>query len=423
MTDTPSPDAILRHRREFASTVVQRLRAAGYEALWAGGCVRDLLLEREPLDFDVATSAKPQQVRELFGHRRTLAVGASFGVIIVLGPHAAAGQVEVATFRSDAQYSDGRRPDSVRFSTAEEDAQRRDFTINGMFYDPLDQRVIDYVGGRDDLQRGLIRAIGDADARIGEDKLRMLRAVRFAARLGFAIESRTEAALARHANELAIVSGERMAAEMHKTLITAGRETAVRTWAETGLLAVLLPGLARAWSQLGEQACGLLRSVAPDPWTVAVSTLLYPLVDAQTVTAAELCDDLRTRLKLSNEEFMQLGFCLHSQALLDAAPRLAWSQVQPTMAHRYAALACELFAARVACGRADVATLDWLRQRLAWQPDRLDPPVWVTGRDLQQLGFSPGPRFKQLLGEIRALQLDGQLVDRQQALAWLTQQR
>ena len=192
--------------RQSALEVVQRLRAAGYEAVWAGGCVRDQLLGIEPKDYDIASSATPDEVRRLFGRRHTLPIGASFGVITLLGPWKA-GQIEVATFRSEAGYSDGRHPDRIEFSTAEIDAQRRDFTINGLFYDPETDQVLDYVGGRDDLAAGIIRAIGDPDERIGEDKLRMLRAIRFAARFGFQLDEPTRTAISKRADELHMVSG------------------------------------------------------------------------------------------------------------------------------------------------------------------------------------------------------------------------
>src|SRR4051795_13693089 len=174
-------------QRAFALEIAQKLRSGGFEALWAGGCVRDELLGLTPKDYDVATSATPDQIRDLFGHRRTLPIGASFGVITVLGPPGA-GQIEVATFRTDAQYSDGRHPDSVSFTDAEHDAQRRDFTINGLFYDPVAKQVVDYVGGQDDLKAHIIRAIGVPRLRLREDKLRMLRAVRFAAAFNFTID-------------------------------------------------------------------------------------------------------------------------------------------------------------------------------------------------------------------------------------------
>src|SRR3954462_9234325 len=177
-------------QRDFALEIAQKLRDAGFEALWAGGCVRDELLGLTPKDYDVATSATPEQIRDLFGLRRTLPIGAAFGVITVLGPRPT-GQIEVATFRTDAAYSDGRHPDSVSFTTAEHDAQRRDFTINGLFYDPIAEKVVDYVKGQEDLKRRTIRAIGDPHLRLSEDKLRMLRAIRFAAAFSFNIDPDT----------------------------------------------------------------------------------------------------------------------------------------------------------------------------------------------------------------------------------------
>ena len=181
--------------REFALEVVERLQKAGYKALWAGGCVRDELLGLVPQDYDVASNARPEEVMKLF--RRTVAVGASFGVVQVLGPRGDDGflSVEVATFRADSVYSDGRHPDAVTFCSAQEDALRRDFTINGMFFDPIEDRLIDYVGGRDDLHKSILRAIGDPAVRFAEDKLRMLRAARIATRFNLAIEGRTAEAI------------------------------------------------------------------------------------------------------------------------------------------------------------------------------------------------------------------------------------
>src|SRR6185437_2477298 len=171
-------------QREFALQVVEQLRAAGFESYGAGGCVRDQLLRRQPKDYDVATNATPDEICRVFAQRKTLKIGAAFGVIAVIGPRAA-GTVEVTTFRRDAKYSDGRRPDSVTFSTAAEDAQRRDFTINGLFLDPIASQVLDFVGGQQDLQKQIVRAIGDPRARFSEDKLRMLRAVRMATTFDF----------------------------------------------------------------------------------------------------------------------------------------------------------------------------------------------------------------------------------------------
>ncbi len=413
----PEPSA----PRQFAIEVVQRLRDAGHEALWAGGCVRDLLLEREPKDFDVATSARPEQVRNLFGQRRTLAVGAAFGVIIVLPKDPQAGQIEVATFRNDAQYSDGRRPDAVTFSTAREDAARRDFTINGMFYDPVDQQVIDYVGGQKDLSRGLIRAIGDADARIGEDKLRMLRAIRFAARFGFAIEAATEAAIARHAPELSIVSGERMTAEMQKTFEAMGREMAIRTWGETGLMQVLLPAVAAHWPANCQRVSALLRAVDPQPWTAALGLCLLPFIEqpASGAPLHEILDDLKLRLKFSNEDLDQLKFALQSQSHLVQSPDLNWSQLQPLLVHPHVTTALQVLKARVACGEVEPRALDCVLSKLAQPAELLNPVPLIDGRILQELNLKPGPLFKELLSEVRRLQLDGQLVSQVDAIAWI----
>src|SRR5262245_38157167 len=196
--------------REFAVEVVRTLKDAGHEALFAGGCVRDELLRLVPKDHDVATSARPEQVRALF--RRTIAVGESFGVVEVLGPRPL--RIQVATFRSDGAYTDGRRPDEVTFSTAREDALRRDFTINGMFFDPLQGELVDYVGGQADLRGRVLRAIGEPRERFTEDKLRMLRAVRLAARFEFDIHPDTAAAIRAMASEIEVVSAERITDEL-----------------------------------------------------------------------------------------------------------------------------------------------------------------------------------------------------------------
>ncbi|HTI49987.1 MAG TPA: CCA tRNA nucleotidyltransferase, partial [Planctomycetaceae bacterium] len=207
-------------KRDFAVDVVRRLQEAGFIALWAGGCVRDFLLGHPPDDYDVATSARPEDVRTLFGKHRTLAIGASFGVILVHGPRGGrTGDVEVATFRTEGPYRDGRRPEHVAFATPEEDALRRDFTINGMFYDPLTDRVLDYVGGRGDLERHVVRAIGEPRARFAEDKLRMLRAVRMTARFDFELDESTAAAVREMSREILVVSSERIAQELKKMLV------------------------------------------------------------------------------------------------------------------------------------------------------------------------------------------------------------
>ena len=231
-------------QRAFAVEVVRQLRDHGHQAYWAGGCVRDHLLGRAPYDYDVATSAHPEEIRGAFKHRKTLAIGAAFGVMTVVGPRGA-GQVEVTTFRQDVSYSDGRHPDRIEFSSPEEDAKRRNFTINGMFFDPVENRVIDFVGGEADLRAGIVRAIGDAQARFTEDKLRMLRAVRFASVFNFELEAATLAAIRSMADQVKVVSAERIADEMRNVLVQPARANAVRLWRETGLLRAILPEIDR----------------------------------------------------------------------------------------------------------------------------------------------------------------------------------
>src|SRR5260221_12539914 len=264
-------DLVPSKQRQFAVEVVEELRAHGFTAYWAGGCVRDQVLHRTPWDFDVATDAKPDEIRHVFGRRRTLAIGAAFGVITVLGPKDA-GQVEVTTFRQDAAYRDGRHPDSITFSSPEEDAKRRDFTINAMFYDPLADAIIDYVGGADDLRAGIVRAIGTPRERIAEDKLRMLRGVRFASIFGFELESSTAAAIRELAPPITIVSAERIAAEIEIMLLHANRARAARLLRETRLLEAILPEVVR--DESWEQALAMLERLSEPTFPLALAVLL-----------------------------------------------------------------------------------------------------------------------------------------------------
>ena len=226
--------------RQFALWVVGETARGRFSGPVGGGCVRDELLGLEPSDYDVATDATPEQVRACFGKRHTLAIGAAFGVIVVLG-RGGEDQVEVATFRRDVGYSDGRRPDAVEFCTAREDALRRDFTMNGLFFDPVSRQVLDFVGGREDLAAGVVRAIRDPAERFAEDKLRMLRAARFASTFGFRIDPLTAEAVRREARALTVVSAERIATEMRKMLLPATALTAPHCFRICGLLEIILP--------------------------------------------------------------------------------------------------------------------------------------------------------------------------------------
>lgn len=400
------PELDPQAQRAFAVQVVERLRSAGFEALWAGGCVRDQLLGRTPKDYDVATNARPEQVRDLFGRRNTIAIGAAFGVIGVLGRPRSAGQIEVATFREDAMYSDGRRPDAVTFSTAEADAERRDFTINGLFYDPIASQVIDYVGGQEDLERRVVRAIGDPAARFAEDKLRMLRAVRFAATFHFALDAPTQAAIQRMAGEITVVSAERIAAEMRLMLVHASRSQAVRLLAECYLLAALLPEIAS--DERWEVALDEIVRLAEPGFPLALATLVHRDVDPDGAAA------IGRRWKLSNKETDRLVWLIeHQDALRDAAGQ-PWPTVQRLL---IADGSADLLAMHVATNVANPADLKFCREKLALPPAELNPPPLITGDDLRALGIPPGREYQRLLETVRDAQLEGKVASKDDALA------
>jgi poly(A) polymerase len=393
--------------REFAVEVVRQLRDAGHEALWAGGCVRDQLLGKTPKDHDVATDATPDRVRELFGMRRTIAVGAAFGVITVLGPKGV-DPIEVATFRADLGYSDGRRPDAVQFTSAEEDAKRRDFTINGLFFDPIAERVIDYVGGQQDIAGMIVRAIGVPDERFGEDRLRMLRAVRFAASLRFALDEGTADAIRAHADAIRTVSAERIGVEVRRMLTETDPPRAMRLLKETGLLPFVLELLAND-NQLFDAA------------TVRLERLFHR--SAPLALAAVLCDAAKPQaaaavargLKWTNKEIELVAWLVQHHRDLDDADTKPWSIVQPLLAADGGA---ELVALRHSFGCDDSAQR-FCEERLAWQREDLDPPPLVVGADLIAAGRRPGPGFGDLLSRARAAQLDGEIASKAEALMLL----
>jgi tRNA nucleotidyltransferase/poly(A) polymerase len=400
--------------RQFAVEVVATLRAAGQHALWAGGCVRDHLLGLTPKDYDVATAAPPDRVREIFGRRRTIPVGEAFGVITVLGPRGA-GQIEVATFRRDATYSDGRHPDAVTFSSAEEDAQRRDFTINGLFFDPLAEQVIDYVGGQSDLREGVIRAIGDAQLRFEEDKLRMLRGVRFAATFDFRIDPATLTAIRTQARELTIVSAERIAGEMRRMLTLPRRAQALRLLREAWLLDIVLPesaklvdprrtddaGIAPEW----ETTLRLLGQGSPPSFVTALAMVLRGLRPAE-IPAREFAAAIAHRWRLANDERDDVAWLLEQEELVCHADQRPWPTVQRVLAaHRCEALLD--FADRVARDQPSwQAGIAFCRGQIARPEADWNPPPLITGAELIEIGLRPGPLFREILDRVRDAQLD-----------------
>lgn len=413
-------------QRKFAVDVVRTLRSHGYEAYWAGGCVRDRLLGRVPKDYDVATAARPDEIREVFTRKRTVPIGAQFGVITVVGPKPA-GQIEVATFREDVNYSDGRRPDAVEFSTPEADAHRRDFTINGLFYDPLEDRVIDYVGGVDDLGRGIVRAIGEPRARFEEDKLRLLRAVRFTATFDFALDVPTREAIESMASQIGVVSVERIAEEMRRMLMHDSRAKAVDLLHEVDLLPQILPELNAANDADATTAAGMhgdaawlsalatLNLLGEPPFPLALAALLVPFVD---VVAAR---ELAARWKLSNQETRALCWLIERQTALIGAEAMAWSRLQPLLVHDGAVELIALHAALAearATGRpaATESDLAHCRRMLARPVAELNPPPLVTGDDLIGLGIPRGKAYQRLLQAVRDAQLDGLIQTKTEAL-------
>ena len=427
MTEADSDRKRPRSTREDALTVLKRLRDAGHVAYFAGGCVRDLLLGLAPKDYDIATDAPPGRVRELFSN--TQAVGAAFGVILV---RHRSSQIEVATFRTEAAYQDGRHPSQVRFITAEEDARRRDFTINGLFLDPIADQVIDYVGGREDLKAGRIRAIGDPAERFAEDSLRLLRAVRFSARFAFAMEPATASAIITHAAQLKRISPERIAEELRIMLTAETRAAAWRLLWELNLIDTLY----RFWkfprSKSRADRPILFEHIAPaEPipfgLSLAAAAVCYRmrmdphlsdpriLFTKSHVQAA--VHAMRQALKISNEESEQMRGTLAGldPLLTDARPGVAG--MKRFLAEPTSPLSRHLMQTLVPAG-VQPDRIAWLRERLQ-ELEKTDyaPTPLIDGDVLTGLGLQPGPVFKRILNEVYDAQLEGRVNERDAAIA------
>lgn len=387
--------------RDAALLVVRRIRAAGRAALFAGGCVRDMLLKKRPHDYDVATDAHPEAIVEMF--RRTRKVGMKFGVVLVgVQRH----WIEVATFRTDVNYVDGRRPERVEFTDAREDAVRRDFTINGMFYDPVAREVIDYVNGRADLAARLIRAIGEPSRRFAEDHLRMLRAIRFAARFGFQIEPATRAAIVEHAAAIEKISPERIHDELEAILTRPSRAWAFGELHQTGLLNHLWPGSA-ALSAHAPVTQAVLAALPPKAsFHLALAVLLHRLPLPQ-VTGA--CQALRT----SNRVSRSAVWLAERHDVLSNPDVLSLADLKLLMASPLFPELMALFRARL---RAEHRPLTPYRAVAARArripPDEVAPPPLINGDHLAQLGVRQGPLYKSILDRVYYAQLNGEVVDR-----------
>jgi poly(A) polymerase len=391
--------------KDAAIEIIKKLRAAGYTSLMAGGCVRDMLLGRAAKDYDVATSAHPEEVSKLF--HRTIKVGAKFGVVIVLIKNV---QVEVATFRTEGGYLDGRHPSRVAFADAKEDASRRDFTINGMFYDPIEEKVIDYVGGQKDLQRRTLRTIGDADTRFGEDYLRMLRAIRFSMQLGFEIEKATWLAICKTALHIRRISGERIAMELETLLTHPNRGEGFPKLIESGLAAPIFPKVAAEQMKYGVSVVGRLRKRLD--FSLALAAVF---AGCEVELAIEQCGPL----KLSTDRYKHIRFLLgHRGVLLDADMPLA--ALKKLMARPYFLDLYELQRAIQRAEKKPVSALIKIKKRArALMGENLTPTPLLNGHELITLGAIPGPQVGELAEELYVEQLSGNLHTPHQAREWV----
>jgi poly(A) polymerase len=438
--------------RQLAENICRRLRDSGHQAYLVGGCVRDILLGREPADYDVSTDATPDRVQQLFPH--SVAVGAQFGVIIVLESDRArdSPQVEVATFRSDIGYSDGRHPDRVVYTTsAQEDVKRRDFTINALLLDPVTLEVLDFVGGRQDLNAGIIRAIGRAEDRFREDKLRMARAVRFAARFHYAIEANTFAAIVKLASEIHQVSPERLRDELTKLLTEGSARRGFELLDDTGLLPELLPEIARmkgveqppqyhpegdVWTHTLMMLEKLPTGCSP---TLAWGVLLHDVGKPPTFTPpagpddrirfnehAEvgtcMAEEICRRFRFSNHETEQIAALVANHMRFKDVP-----QMKPATLKRFVRLGdfgehLELHRLDCSSSHGHLDNYEYVRRFLdETPPEQVRPPRLVSGDDLIALGLRPGPEFKGLLDAVEEAQLDGGLATRDEALEFVRQ--
>jgi len=422
--------------RETAANIVRTLRDAGHAAYFAGGCVRDVLMGVEPGDYDIATSAGPEEIRRLF--RRTVPVGQQFGVVVVVEGDV---QFEVATFRSDGPYADGRHPDTVTFTDVEGDVRRRDFTVNGMMYDPLRDEVLDLVGGRADLEGRLIRAIGDPRKRFEEDKLRLVRAVRFAARLGFEIEPQTASAVRELADTIDRVSPERIAAELKYMLTHPSRADAVRMLDELALLEHILPEITAMkgveqgpdWHPEGDVFVHTLRCLEETSdarWELVLAVLLHdvgkpPTADAKGFAAhekvgGEMASHICRRLRLSNRERDEVVWLVRNHMRFRDARKMKESTLKRLMTETLFEELAELHRIDAVASAGDLTEYDFVMEayrRFREAPPPIEP--LVTGHDLIERGLEPGPHFKDILEELYEAQLEGTFNTRASALAFL----
>ena len=442
--------------KEFSISIIQTLRQQGFQAYLVGGCVRDLLLKREPADYDVATNATPDQVMEIFPE--TYAVGAQFGVVLVPlpenqkdgtdeRPSVKTKAIEVATFRSDLGYSDGRRPDEVRFSEhPREDVARRDFTINGMMLDPASGEVLDFVGGRKDLEAGVVRAIGDPGRRFAEDKLRMLRAVRFAARLGYSIEPETLTAIQRQANEIQMVSRERVRDELTRMLTEGHAMRAFLLLDGSGLLKEVLPEISAMqgvrqppeFHPEGDVFVHtlLLLNHLPHPCsaTLAWGALLHDVgkpatfrvaperirFDGHVEVGVKIAEDICERLRFSKHDAEQVLALVDNHMRFSHATRMKESTLKKFLRMPEFEEHMALHRADSLASHGNLSTYEFVRKKMTeMPPEKIRPKPLVTGDDLISAGYEPGPRFREILDAVENAQLEERLLTREAGMEFV----
>ncbi len=426
-------------KKTLATEIVKRFRSQGFEAYFAGGSVRDMLLGEDPKDYDIATSAKPEEVKKIFP--KTVLVGEKFGVVIVVLEEE---NFEVATFRAEGVYSDGRRPDTITFTSAKEDALRRDFTINGLLYDPLSEKVLDYVGGEKDIQGRRIQTIGDPEKRFGEDKLRLLRAVRFASTLSFELEKKTFETVKRLSSEIQGVSPERIRDELVKIFTRKGAGRGLELLSESGLLKEILPEV-EAMKGVNQPPefhpegdvfvhTKLMLEKLDHPSTVlAFACLLHdvgkPLTyevkdrirfNEHAEVGAEISERILERLRFSNREKEEIVICIKNHMRFKEVQhmrsgKLKWLLQQETFPEEL-----ELHRIDCASSHGNLENWEFLKRKLGeYSQEEIKPKPLVTGEDLLRLGFAEGPLVGKILEELKELQLEGELSSKEEALHWI----
>ncbi|MGE4488355.1 MAG: CCA tRNA nucleotidyltransferase [Kiritimatiellales bacterium] len=424
-----------------AFKILNRIRENSHTAVFAGGSVRDRLLGRPAKDYDIATSALPEQIEALFP--KTVAVGKAFGVIVVVESGI---ETEVATFRTDGGYQDGRRPDSVEFCGAEEDAKRRDFTVNGMFYDPVEDRIIDYVGGQEDLQKKMIRTIGDPEKRFAEDHLRMLRAVRFAHTLGFQIEPATREAICRHAADLAKISIERIENEFSRTLTESLKPgDALAELVELGLMEYIMPEILPMIGQeqppefhpegdVFVHTCLMLNLMKHPTRALAYTVLLHDVGKPATAfmgedrlrfhgherKSAQMAEEILRRLRLPVKEIRQIVTAIDGHMRFKDVQKMNRSTLRRL-------LGADTFDLELELHRVDCEGSHRILDNYYFLQDKLEemknepvlPARWITGKDLKTIGVPDGPEMGRLIQKAYDAQLEGRFSDKTELLDWI----